>query len=159
MTLTDILIFSGFVVVFAFLFFTGVLSARGYTWPEFLDDPRSKPALKSAVKGLSAVIILAVAITVLALFIPKAEAIPHKVKFFTKAGVFLGVDYVNNSPQCEQRSLDEDWTSNLGAWIRAVEWGNLSIDGRFTHHSCGVGTDRNEYNGPGIHLNYEIPLR
>ncbi len=79
--------------------------------------------------------------------------------YMNSASVYTGLDHtMSQSPQCKTNKVDNNFTSNLG--LRANVWQSddelLKVHGKYTHHSCAFGPDRNSYDAPGIELEYKL---
>lgn len=83
--------------------------------------------------------------------------------WFSYGEVYLGVDWTfdDPSPQCVKQGgggIDSRGTSNGGIRINIYE----SFDSRFhfntkyTHHSCALNTDRNQYDAIGFEIQYRF---
>lgn len=78
-------------------------------------------------------------------------------EWFNSGGIHLGIDFTKDqSPQCDFNSIDNNGTSNLGAWMNIIEYGDTSVNLQYTHHSCALGVDRNTYDAMGISVRYKL---
>ena len=75
------------------------------------------------------------------------------------ASVFAGIDYTKKlSPQCDNNSIDDRGTSNLGVRLNVweSEGKNVRLNSKYTHHSCVLGPDDRQYDAVGIELEWKV---
>lgn len=78
-----------------------------------------------------------------------------KADWFNYVEMSVGLDYTKGvSPQCEEGGESDRWTSNINLTGNVWRYGGLEINGRYTHHSCAIGEDRNGYDAIGPELRY-----
>lgn len=107
--------------------------------------------------GAKASLFLALAVIVgLFLFIGTAHAGEYKpVRWFGYTELFAGVDYTKKpSPSCEEDSIDNRLTSNIGVRQHVATWRGIDVVGQYTHHSCVIGEDDRQYDSFGAQLVY-----
>ena len=115
-----------------------------------------KGAVASAGLGVGSIILIAFIIFMVSSYFTEAKAESFKNGTWNNyTAVYLGIDYTFNvSPQCREASVDEHGTSNLGVThnIWQSQKGVFAVNGKYTHHSCVIGKDRNGYDGAGLQL-------
>ena len=124
-----------------------------------------KGSAASALLGVSAIMLLALIITVLGAIFGASNAnadTDMNGTFFNDTSVFLGIDHTFKvSPQCVEGGTDDRLTSNLGInqniWRSYNKIHDISL--RYTHHSCVFGKDRNGYDGLGLNYNWTLIRR
>lgn len=115
---------------------------------------------KAGKRVLSGVIVFILSGALVVVISEVARADIPKGTWFNYGEVFLGVDwtYQNPSPQCKDDGPDSRGTSNGGIRFNIYE----SYDKRFhfntkyTHHSCALNSDRNQYDAIGFEINYRF---
>lgn len=86
-----------------------------------------------------------------------SKARSNEIEWLQSAGIYFGLDFTKDqSPQCEYDSVDNNGTSNLGAYLNLLSYKNVELDFRYTHHSCALGVDRELYDGIGLNINWEL---
>jgi len=76
---------------------------------------------------------------------------------FNEFGVYIGIDAtLKTSAQCVEGGTDDKLTSNMGLVGNLWRHQNKrhELDGKYTHHSCVFGKDRNGYDGLGLNYTY-----
>ena len=124
-----------------------------------------KGSAASALLGVSAIMLLALAITVVGAIFGASNAnadTDMNGTFFNDTSVFMGIDHTFKvSPQCVEGGTDDRLTSNLGInqniWRSYNKIHDISL--RYTHHSCVFGRDRNGYDGLGLNYNWTLIRR
>ena len=136
------------------VFFVGVLlvlllvwmsiSLRNVNWKDYFSTKTGKGILKGIVLALLVAIIIALASSAFA-----------EERWFKEASFFAGLDYTQKlSPMCEQNTVDDRTTSNLGFRLNVYDRGPVSIRSKYTHHSCAFGADDSSYDALGAEIEY-----
>lgn len=132
--------------------------------PAWAKTKDGKGAIASMLLGIGVIVIVGV----LMAFANKAYAQANTIldnrfgHFFNYAYTFAGVDYTRKvSPQCVAGSQDDRLTSNMGFGLNMWESTSrrVSMDLRYTHHSCVIGKDRNSYDGLGLSVTWKPWIR
>lgn len=103
-------------------------------------------------------IIVFVGVAVLAVLIARG-AHAGEGRWFAYGEIFLGIDHpMSQSPQCERGGPDDKWTSNGGLRVNVYQSDDhrFELNGKYTHHSCAFGTDRNLYDALGLEVTYRL---
>jgi ABC-type transport system involved in multi-copper enzyme maturation permease subunit len=131
------------VIVLALVFGIGIKQL-----PVWAKSKAGKGAIASMLLGIGVIVVVGV----LMALGNKAHAQTNTLldnrfgHFFNYAYTFAGVDYTRKvSPQCVAGSQDDRLTSNMGFGLNMWESTSrrVSMDLRYTHHSCVIGKDRN----------------
>ena len=120
-------------------------------WQAFKDHPK----LKNVSGGIGMVVGLA-AIVASIMWSNRSEA--GELEYLKYAGMFVGVDYDNQSLFCRNAApdivKDDKWTSNVGFKLNALYMreSNLLFTGDITyqHHSCAINQDKPTYDAAGV---------
>ncbi len=145
----DAIIFVGLLLVILLSYMAWFL--RNVNWKEYFSTKTGKGILKGIVLA-PAIILLIAGFFYL---IPSANA----GTWLNDASVFAGIDYTKKlSPQCDNNSIDDRGTSNLGVRLNVweSESKNVRLNSKYTHHSCVLGTDDRQYDAVGIDLEWRV---
>ncbi len=116
-------------------------------------------------KGVLFGILMAIISIVGTAFSDEVFSAPHSgpfdnLKYFQYGEVYGGLDqtFKSPSPQCQSRGSDPKTTSNLGFRVNLLQSydNKVSLDTKYTHHSCAFSPDRNTYDALGLELNWRI---
>jgi hypothetical protein len=121
-------------------------------WREYFSTRTGKGILKGIILAPLAIIVIAL---VMSLF----NTVSAQGRWFTEAGVFIGLDStLKQSPQCHVNAVDNRGTSNLGAFVNIwqSQSDRLQVNFKYTHHSCALGDDRNAYDAFGLELRWVL---
>ena len=78
-------------------------------------------------------------------------------KWLDKGSVFIGIDYhKDGSVFCQAPGVSDEMNSNLGMNIEVYSYGDHSLSGNYTHHSCALNPDVNTYDGVGFKYEWKI---
>ena len=144
-------------ILFVCLLLAVVLGYTAYKlpisqWREYFSTRTGKGILKGIVLAPLAIIVIAL---IMSLF----NAASAQGRWFTEAGVFIGLDStLKQSPQCQVNAVDNRGTSNLGAFVNIwqSQSDRLQVNFKYTHHSCALGADRNAYDAFGVELRWVL---
>lgn len=95
----------------------------------------------------------------IAAFLIGGHARASEWRYFQFAEAYAGVEWpmVGISPQCVADGPDDKTTSNGGARLNLVEYRRfLTVNAKYTHHSCAFNDDRNTYDAWGVELTVPI---
>lgn len=148
-----------FVIVFGIITFAAFVTFKKskQTFKDYTKSKEGKGGIASAALGVFSIVALSLIIYLL----PNnanASAFENGT-WFNDAGVYIGLEYTKDqSPQCEDNSLDERGTSNLGLWGNVWQSRDetLRVNARYTHHSCFLGPDDANYDAGGVQLEWYL---
>jgi hypothetical protein len=114
----------------------------------------------SAGLGVGGIILIAFIIFVVSAIFSqaKSESLTNGT-WFNSTSIFIGIDVTRGvSPQCVEGGADNKGTSNMGIRQNLFMSQNkvFAINGKYTHHSCVIGKDRNGYDGLGLEFEWFI---
>lgn len=82
------------------------------------------------------------------------------VEWFAFGEVYAGLDYTEQktSPACFEDGVDDRLTSNGGVRVNVMQvaGGAFQLNGKYTHHSCALNSDRYLYDGFGLEATYRL---
>lgn len=80
------------------------------------------------------------------------------VEWFTFGEVYLGVDYTmqTQAPSCFDDGANPRLTSNGGVRANILQVDRFRLNGKYTHHSCVLNSDRYLYDGVGLEATYRL---
>lgn len=115
-------------------------------------------------EGITKGVVLAVLVTsivgviLLGLYSSPAKASDkYSVSFFDKTTVFAGIDNTfKSSPMCDGGVVSDKLTSNIGFQQHLISVDNVSINARYTHHSCALNKDNYQYDALGVMVEWDI---
>lgn len=92
------------------------------------------------------------------LLLAVSEAKAEELEFFSYAGVSLGLEYNlrDFNPACEAGGNDDRINSNGQIYFNVVEYGYVTLDIAFIHHSCAINDDLHLYDAVGPRFNFEV---
>ena len=103
--------------------------------------------------GLSYLKLFIVPIVLAFVLMSVNDAISKEVKYFDGGSVFVGLDTSNDrSVFCVENGLNNTTNSNLGVQQNIVEYSNVVLSSKYTHHSCFANPDEKGYDKVGIEL-------
>lgn len=150
----DIALFIGIMLaaVFAYLWFR---LGNPLKWGAYFKTPDGLGVLRGIVLAPAAAVVLALLLLLL----------PDKAKagdWLNDASVYAGIDVTKKlSPMCDAGPIDDHGTSNLGARLNVwrSESRKVRVNGKYTHHSCAVGSDDRQYDAVGIEVEFVHKFR
>lgn len=154
--LSNAVYFVGAILLFVAFLFLWVFYKVNYNVASFKAYWTTEGA--GAIPSLVKALVLIVGITLVVFLSNKAlaeEITPPD--WFQYTAVYAGLDYTKNqSPQCENNSIDDRVTSNIGVRQHIYAWGDVNLVGNYTHHSCAIGADRNTYDAVGLQVEWRF---
>ena len=149
--MNDTLIFISVMVVILLILF-GIVVKRAGSLKDYIRKVENKTPLQAAL-GIMGAMLFAAFIVFMIGQVVKAE----ESKWFDTGSVFIGIDYHNNgSIFCQDIGVSNEMNSNLGMNIEVYSYGNHSISGNYTHHSCALNPDVNTYDAAGFKYEWKI---
>lgn len=118
-----------------------------------------KADIKDIYKG---VIIFVLAGVLLGLSSMAFSSSPNRLHWFQYAEAYIGLDSTYGvSPFCEDRGINSRLTSNGGLRLNILESNDrlFSLNGKYTHNSCGFSPDKPTYDAVGLELVYRFFTR
>jgi len=149
--MNDVLIFISVMVVILLILF-GIIIKRAGSLKDYIRKVENKTPLQAAL-GIMGAMLFAAFIVFLFGQVVKAE----ESKWFDTGSVFIGIDYHNNgSIFCQDIGVSNEMNSNLGMSIEVYSYGDHSLSGNYTHHSCALNPDVNTYDAAGFKYEWKI---
>lgn len=147
----DILIFIGVMLAILAVLFIIIMSKVGFSYTA-LKDYIKKIENKSVLQAVTG-IISATAVVAFFVFMI-GQVVAEESKWFDTGSIFVGIDYhQNGSVFCVG---DGKLNSNMGAAIEVYQYGDHSMSGVYTHHSCAINSDVNTYDAIGFKYEWKI---
>jgi len=152
--MNDLMIFVGVMVVILIILFIIIMNKVGYSY-KALSDYIKKVENKTVWQAGGGIIAAMLAAAFLVFMI--GQVVAEEGKWLDSGSVFIGIDYHNNgSVFCQDTGVNNELNSNLGANIEVYRYGNHSLSGNYTHHSCAINPDVNTYDGAGFKYEWKI---
>jgi len=150
----DILIFISVMAVILLILF-GIIIKRAGSLKDYIRKVENKTPLQAALGIMGAMLFAAFIVFMLGQVIKAVKA--EEIEWGYSGSVFIGIDYnKNGSVFCQDNGVSNELNSNLGANIGVLRYGNHSISGNYTHHSCALNPDVNTYDTPGFKYEWKI---
>lgn len=151
----DLAIFIGVMVIILLGLFVIIMNKVGYSYSalkEYIKKVENKTILQASAGIIGAMLVAAFIVFMFGQVVNAEEG-----KWLDTASVFVGIDYHNNgSVFCQDIGVSDELNSNLGANIEVYSYGDHSISGNYTHHSCAINPDVNTYDGVGFKYEWKI---
>jgi len=152
--MNDWIIFIGAMVVILFGLFVFIMSKVGYSY-KALSDYIRKVENKTVLQAAGGIILAMLIVAFFVFMIGQVAA--EEGKWLDKGSVFIGIDYhKDGSVFCQGTGVSDELNSNLGANIEVYSYGDHSLSGNYTHHSCALNPDVNTYDGIGFKYEWRI---
>jgi len=152
--MNDLMIFIGVMVIILIGLFIIIMHKVGYSYKalsDYMKKVENKTVLQAGGGIISAMLIAALIVFMI------GQAVAEEGKWLDKGSVFVGIDYhKNGSVFCQGNGVNDELNSNLGVNIEVYRYGNHSISGNYTHHSCALNPDVNTYDGAGFKYEWRI---
>jgi len=149
--MNDVLIFISVMAVILLILF-GIIIKKAGSLKDYIRKVENKTPLQAAL-GIMGAMLVAAFIVFLFGQVVKAE----ESKWFDSGSVFIGIDYhKDGSVFCQDIGVSDELNSNLGMNIEVYRYGNHSLSGNYTHHSCALNPDVNTYDGAGFKYEWKI---
>lgn len=146
--MVDAIIFVGILLAAIFTYLLWKLG-NPLKWPEYFKTKTGMGILKGIVIAPTVILVLAF---LLMLLPSKANAV-----WLNDASVYAGIDYTKKlSPMCDPNPVDSNGTSNLGVRLNIWQRGNIRVNSKYTHHSCVLGADNQQYDAIGIEVEWQV---
>ena len=148
--MNDILIFISVMAVILLILF-GIVIKRAGSLKDYIRKVENKTPLQAALGIMGAMLVAALIVFMI------GQAVAEEGKWLDKGSVFIGIDYhKDGSVFCQNNGVSDELNSNLGMNIEVYSYGNHSISGNYTHHSCALNPDVNTYDGAGFKYEWKI---
>ncbi len=142
------------IVVLVGLFIV-IMSKVGFSYSAlsaYIKKVENKTVMQAAGGIMAAMIVVAFIV-----FMIGKVAHAEEGKWLDTGSVFIGLDYHNDgSVFCRDNGVSNKLNSNLGATIQVYRYGDHSISGNYTHHSCAINPDKNTYDAAGFKYEWKI---
>lgn len=124
----------------------------GKNWVEYFKT-------KDGLGILRGIVLAVVGITMLGALIWLFTGAAFAGTWVNDASVFAGLEQTRKqSPMCEQNTVDDRGTSNLGAVLNIWQSDSkrVRVNAKYTHHSCALGADDRQYDAAGIEVHWKV---
>jgi hypothetical protein len=152
--MNDILIFIGMMAIILLGLFVFIMSRVGFSYlalRNYIKKVENKTVLQ-AVGGIMAAMIAAAFFVFMI-----GQVVAEEGKWLNSGSVFIGIDYNNKgSVFCQDNGVSNEMNSNLGANIEVYTYGDHTLSGNYTHHSCAINPDVNTYDALGFKYEWRI---
>jgi hypothetical protein len=150
----EILIFIGVMAIILLGLFIFIMSKVGFSYSalkDYIKQIENKTVLQASAGITGAMLVVAFIVFMI------GQAVHAEGKWLDTASVFVGIDYhQDGSVFCKDPGVSDKLNSNLGATIEVYRYGNHSLSGNYTHHSCAINPDVNTYDGIGFKYEWKI---
>jgi len=134
-------------------------SLRKMTWKEKVEYLKSEDG-KGILHGIGLAVGISFAVVILFMLLGGCTPVQTSYGSWNNgATVFAGLDYTNKvSPACDPVDPDSHTTSNLGLKYHVFKSTDKKFGAnvKYTHHSCAFSSDRYQYDGTGLELEYKL---
>lgn len=152
--MNDTLIFIGVMVIILLGLFIRIMSKVGFSY-KALSSYIKKVENKTVLQAGGGIILAMLTAAFFVFMI--GQVVAKEGKWFDSGSVFVGIDYhKDGSVFCQDTGVSGELNSNLGANIEVYSYGDHSLSGNYTHHSCALNPDVNTYDGAGFKYEWKI---
>ena len=152
--MNDLLIFIGIMAVILLGLFIIIMNKKGYSYTalkDYIKLVENKTVLQASAGIIAAMLVAAFIVFMI------GQAVADENEWFYGGSIFVGIDYnPDGSVFCQDAGVNNDLNSNLGMNIGVYRYGDHSISGNYTHHSCAINPDVNIYDAAGFKYEWKI---
>ena len=152
--LNNLLIFIGIMVVILIVLFIVIMNKVGFRYSalkDYIKQIENKTVMQAVIGIISAMLVAAFFVFMI------GQAVAEESEWLYGGSVFVGIDYnIDGSVFCQDAGVNNELNSNLGANIGVYRYGDHSISGNYTHHSCAINPDVNTYDAAGFKYEWKI---